>query len=45
MKESRIMKEIHKIREELAKLPVEKRKELFKKASIRYKELVATSSS
>ena len=41
MKEPKVMKEIHKIREEMAKLPANIRKNLFKKASVKYKKLVS----
>lgn len=41
MKEPKVMKELHKIREKMAKLSEEKREELFKKASEDYKKLMA----
>ena len=42
MKEPKVMRELHKIREEMAKLPEEEREELFKKASEEYKKLIAS---
>lgn len=41
MKESKVMEELHKIREKMAKLSDEEREELFKKAREDYKKLVA----
>jgi len=42
MKEPKAMEELHKIREDMAKLSNEEREELFKKASEEYKKLVAS---
>ena len=42
MKQPKVMKDLHKIREEMAKLSEEEREELFKKASEDYKRLVAS---
>jgi len=42
MKESKVMRELHEIREKMSKLTDIKRKELFEEASKIYKKLVAS---
>ncbi len=41
MKEPKVMKELHKIREEMSKLSHEERMERFKKAQEEYEKLIA----
>jgi len=41
MKEPKVMRELHKIREEMSKLSHEERMEQFKRAEKEYKRLIA----